>query len=144
MVATAQASGGQGEAGAAARLGFSAGQVIQELGYADDVDQGLRQAVEEIVGGELVDEEYDDIVDGVILWWRDDDGDLTDALVDAPAALDESGGTIWLLTPKPGRPGHVAYGEIEEAAATAGLHTTSTLPVAADWSGTRLGTRNRR
>ena len=143
MVATAQASGGQGGAGAA-RLGFSAGQVIQELGYGDDVDQELRQAVEEIVGGELVDEEYDDIVDGVILWWRDDDGDLTDALVDAPAALDESGGTIWLLTPKPGRAGHVEHGDIEEAAATAGLHTTSTLVIAENWSATRLGTRNRR
>lgn len=143
MVATAKASGGQGQAGAA-RLGFTSGQVVQELGYGDDVDHGLREALEEILGGELVDEDYDDITDGVILWWRDDDGDLTDALVDAPAALDDvSPGTIWLLTPKPGRPGHVPHSEIEEAASTAGLHAMSTLTIAEDWSATRLGTRNR-
>lgn len=143
MVATANASGGQDGAGAA-RLGFSSGQVVQELGYGDDVDHDLRDALEDLIDGELVDEDYDDITDGVILWWRDGDGDLTDALVDAPSTLDESSaGTIWLLTPKPGRPGHVAHGEIEEAASTAGLHTTSTLTVGPDWSATRLGTRNR-
>ena len=32
---------------------------------------------------DLVDEDYDDVADAVVLWFRDEDGDLTDALVDA-------------------------------------------------------------
>lgn len=141
MASTAGPGNGQGGAGAA-RLGFSAGQVVQELGYSDDVDDALRTGIEEITGTELVDEDYDDVTDGVVIWWREDDGDLTDALVDARAALDD-GGLIWLFTRKPGRSGHVDHGDIEEAATTAGLHATSTLTIAADWSATRLGTRSR-
>ena len=124
------------------RLGFAAGQVVQEFGWGDDVDDALRSAVEGVIGSELVDEDFDDVTDGVILWWRQDDGDLTDALVDVRAALDD-GGLIWLFTRKAGRDGHVGHSEIEEAATTAGLHATSTLAIAADWSATRLGTRSR-
>ena len=127
----------------AVRLGFTGGHVVQEFGYGDDVDQELRSAIEELIGGELADEDYDDVTDGVILWWRDDDGDLTDALVDVRASLDD-GGQIWLLTRKPGRDGHVDHGDIEEAATTAGLHATSTLSIAPDWSATHLDTRSRR
>jgi hypothetical protein len=123
-------------------LGFSAGQVVQEFGYGDDIDTDLRSGIEKVLGSELVDEDYDDVTDGVVLWWRDDDGDLTDALVDIRTALDD-GGLIWLFTRKPGRGGHVDHSDIEEAATTAGLHATSTLSIAADWSATRLGTRGR-
>ena len=126
----------------AGRLGFSAGQVVQEFGYGDDIDADLRSGVEEVIGSELVDEDYDDVTDGVMLWWRQDDGDLTDALVDVRTALDD-GGLIWLFTRKPGRSGHVSHSDIEESATTAGLHATSTLAIAADWSATRLGTRSR-
>jgi len=136
---TEELGGGAG----AARLGFAAGQVIQEFGYGDDVDGDLRDAIEDVIGGELVDEDYDDIADGVILWWRDGDGDLTDALVDVHASLDDGRGLIWLFTRKAGRSGHVDHMEIEEAANTAGLHATSTLSIAPDWSATRLGTRSR-
>ena len=69
----------------AARLGFQPGQVVQEIGYDDDVDQELREAIEDVIGQELVDEDYDDVADVVVLWFRDEDGDLTDALVDATA-----------------------------------------------------------
>ena len=141
MGSTAEPDGGHDAAGAT-RLGFATGQVVQEFGYGDDIDDALRQEIEELIGGELVDEDYDDVTDGVILWWRQDDGDLTDALVDVRAALDD-GGLIWLLTRKPGRDGHVGHSDIEEAATTAGLHATSTLAIAADWSATRLGTRSR-
>nr|WP_297428938.1 DUF3052 domain-containing protein [uncultured Actinotalea sp.] len=144
MGTTAEPSVGHGGTGAA-KLGFTAGQVVQEWGYGDDVDQELRAAIEETVGGELVDEDYDDVTDAVVLWWREDDGDLTDltdAMVDVRAALDD-GGLIWLFTPKAGRPGHVPHSEVEEAATTAGLHATSTLTIAPEWSATRLGTRGR-
>ncbi|TQF05627.1 DUF3052 domain-containing protein [Kitasatospora acidiphila] len=123
----------------ALKLGFEPGQVIQELGFDDDTDQVLREGIEEITGEELADEDYDDVADGVLLWHRDDDGDLTDALVDAQEYLVE-GGLIWLLTPKKGRDGHIEAHEIAEAAQTAGLSQTSSISVAAEWAGTRLAT----
>jgi len=123
----------------ATRLGFRPGQVVQEFGYDDDVDHGLRSAVEGLTGNELADEDAQDVVDAAIYWWREDDGDLVDALVDALPNLAE-GGVIWLLTPKSGRPGHVEPSEIEDAAPTAGLHATSTISACPDWAGTRLAT----
>ncbi|HEY8718539.1 DUF3052 domain-containing protein [Pengzhenrongella sp.] len=126
----------------ASRLGFTTGQVIQEFGWSDDVDDELRTTLEAITGTELVDEDYDDVTDGVVLWWREDDGDLTDALVDVQTVLDD-GGLIWVLTLKPGRPGAVSHSEIQEAATTAGLHATSTFLIASDWSATKLGGRGR-
>jgi len=86
---------------------------------------------------ELVDEDYEDVVDVVLLWWRDGDGDLVDALVDALTPLTD-GGYIWLLTPKAGRDSHVEPSDINEAAPTAGLSQTSSVSAARDWSGTRL------
>ena len=123
----------------AGRLGLSSGQIVQEIGYYDDFDDAFRDSVAAVTGSELVDEEYDDVVDAVLLWWRDGDGDLVDALVDALTTLAD-GGTIWLLTPKAGRDGHVEPSDIGEAAPTAGLAQTSTVSAAPDWSGTRLVT----
>ena len=123
----------------ARRLGLEPGQVVQELGYDDDSDEEFREAVEDLIGTELVDEEYDDVADAVLLWFREDDGDLTDALVDAQEYLVE-GGVVWLLTPKTGRDGHVEPSDIADAAQTAGLSQTSTLNVGKDWSGSRLAT----
>ncbi|OIV38509.1 hypothetical protein BIV57_05345 [Mangrovactinospora gilvigrisea] len=122
----------------AERLGFQSGQVVQELGYDDDADQELREGIEELTGNELVDEDYDDVVDSVVLWFRDDDGDLTDALVDAGESLDDDGGNIWLFTPKTGRDGYIEPSDIGEAAKTAGLAQTKTFNAGKDWSGCRL------
>jgi hypothetical protein len=124
----------------AGRLGFQAGQVVQELGYDADCDDELRAAITAVIGSALVDEDFDDVVDAVLLWWRDDDGDLVDALVDSLVSLGD-GGVVWLLTPKAGRDGHVEPGDIGDAAPTAGLHQTSSISAARDWSGTRLVTR---
>lgn len=124
----------------AGRLGLRPGAVVQELGYDDDCDEALRSAAASVTGSELVDEDYDDVVDVVLLWWRDEDGDLVDALVDSLISLGD-GGVVWLLTPKAGRPGHVEPGDIGDAAPTAGLHQTSSISAAPDWSGTRLVTR---
>ncbi|MFJ8307976.1 MULTISPECIES: DUF3052 domain-containing protein [unclassified Streptomyces] len=121
----------------AGRLGFEPGQVVQEIGYDDDVDQDLREGIESIIGQDLVDEDYDDVADVVTLWFRDEDGDLTDALVDAIGLL-EDGGTIWLLTPKTGRDGYVEPSDINDAAQTAGLSPAKSVSVGKDWSGTRL------
>ena len=123
----------------ASRLGFQPGQVVQELGYDDDVDLDLRDGIEELTGTELADEEYDDVADAVLLWFRDDDGDLTDALVDATTMIDD-GAPVWLMTPKTGRAGYVEPSDIGEAASTAGLAQTSSVSAGKDWSGSRLVT----
>jgi hypothetical protein len=139
---SATAHDAAGRAGAT-RLGFKTGQVVQELGYDGDVDHDLRDAIEDVVGSELLDEDADDVVDAVLLWWREDDGDLVDALVDAVTPLADTG-TVWLLTPKAARPGYVEASEIEEAASTAGLHPTTSVSACRDWAGTRLAARGRR
>ena len=121
----------------AGKLGFKHGQLVQEFGYDDDVDDELRESIEGVTGEELLDEDADDIVDVVLLWWRDEDGDLVDGLVDVLTSVAE-GGVIWLLTPKSGRPGHVEPSEIQEAAPIAGLHATKSISAGKDWAGTRL------
>jgi hypothetical protein len=126
-----------GARGLADRLGIQAGQVVQEIGYDEDADEELRSAIVERCGSELLDEESDEVVDVVLLWWREVDGDLVDALMDAIVPLAESG-VVWLLTPKNGRDGYVEPSEISESAPTAGLAQTSTLSAAKDWTGTRL------
>ncbi len=121
----------------AGRLGLQSGLTVQELGYDDDVDDQLRAGVEAIVGGELVDEDFEDVVDVVLMWWREDDGDLADGLLDAIGPLADHG-VVWLMTPKPGRPGHIEAEDIADAAPTAGLQQTSTISAGSNWQGTRL------
>jgi hypothetical protein len=111
---------------------------VWELGADDDTDADLAAALRTMDGVELVeDDDLDDVVDVVLLWWREDDGDLVDALVDAIGPLADNG-VIWLLTPKPGREGHVEAEDISDAAPTAGLQATSTVSASTDWQGTRL------
>ncbi|GAA2076826.1 DUF3052 domain-containing protein [Aeromicrobium halocynthiae] len=126
----------------AARLGFEPDTVIQELGWDDDVDDELRRAIEAVTGSELLDGDSDDVVDGVIMWWRDGDGDLVDALFDSLQDLAE-GGSVWVLTPKVGREGYVQSADIAEAAPVAGLSTTTTSSASDGWSATRLSTHKR-
>jgi hypothetical protein len=111
--------------------------VVQELGWDEDVDEAVRDAAEERAGDELLDEDAVEVVDLVLMWWREGDGDLVDALVDAIGPLADNG-VIWVLTPKTGRPGHVDPSEIAEAAPTAGLAQTSNITVSEGWTGSRL------
>ncbi|MDR1394251.1 MAG: DUF3052 domain-containing protein [Bifidobacteriaceae bacterium] len=131
-----------GPSGSAALPGLANGQVVQEIGYDDDVDHDLRDAIEDTIGAELADEDWDDVTDVALIWWRDGDGDLTDTIVDALGPL-EDGGVVWVLTPKPGRSGYVESSDISEAAAIAGLHATSTVSAGHDWAATRLVARTR-
>ncbi|MGE7386529.1 DUF3052 family protein [Streptomyces sp. NPDC004126] len=86
-------------------------------------DDEFRAAVEERAGSELLGENDAENADCVLVWWRAEDGDLLDTLVDATGAMAE-GGMIWLLTPKTGREGYVEPGDIAEAVPTAGLAQT--------------------
>lgn len=119
------------------KLGFAAGQVVQEFGYDSDVDDDLRFSIEDTTGIELEDEDYGDVADAALIWWREGDGDLVDALVDALTNLDD-GGFIVLFTPKAGRAGEIEMADVDEAATTAGLHTSGTLNACREWSATRL------
>jgi hypothetical protein len=119
------------------RLAIQAGMVVQEVGYDDDCDEDLREAIVQRTGTEMLGEDGDDVVDVVLLWFREDDGDLVDVLVDALAPL-AANGVIWLLTPKAGREGHIEPSDVNEAAPTAGLSQTSSISAGPDWSGTRL------
>jgi hypothetical protein len=119
------------------RLGLRPGTVVQELGWDEDVDDSVRAAIEDTIDSDLVGGDHGDVVDVVLLWWRDDDGDLVDALMDSLTDL-VRGGAIWLLTPKVGRPGAVDAADVAEAAPIAGLSTTTTVAVGKEWTATRL------
>jgi hypothetical protein len=118
-------------------MGLKPAMIVMEIGYDDDVDQDLRDHIEEHTGEELVDEDSDEVVDVVLIWYREYDGDLTDLLVDAIGPLADDG-VIWLLTPKRGRDGYVEASDISEAASVAGLSETTIVMISADWSGNRL------
>jgi hypothetical protein len=120
----------------AQKLGISHGMVVQELGWDDDTDDELRADVEEVIGDELLDEDSEEVIDVVLMWWREGDGDLVDALMDAIGPLADEG-FVWVLTPKTGQSGHVDPSEIAESAPTAGLTQTSAVNLGG-WTGSRL------
>jgi hypothetical protein len=136
LAVSATAGQADGVRSLADRFGIEPGMVVMEMGYDEDVDEDLREALIERCG-ELVDEDTDEVVDVVLLWYREGDGDLVDLLVDARGPLADNG-VVWLLTPKAGRPGHIEPSEINEAAVTAGLQQTSTVNAGQDWTGARL------
>jgi hypothetical protein len=121
-------------------MGFEPGDLVLEIGLGGDSDESLRGAISAITGTALIEGETDEVVDAVIIWWREGDGELEDELVDALTYLSESG-SIWVLTPKAGRDGHVEPSDIQDAAPNVGLSQTSTIAVASDWTATRLVAR---
>ncbi len=127
---------GSAEVGPAELLGFARDQVIQEFGYDTDADDAFRFAVEDLCGAELEDEDFTGACDAVLLWFRQGDGDLVDALVDMVGSLDD-GGFVVLLTPK-GTSDQVEASEIDEGAVTAGLHAGGTFTVGAAWRAHKL------
>ena len=105
------------------RLGLNAGDLVLEIGHDGDCDAELRAAITAHVGSPFIGGDAQEVVDAVLLWFREDDGDLVDELVDALTYLSETG-PIWLMTPKAGRDGHVEPSDIQDAAPTAGLSQT--------------------
>lgn len=117
-------------------MGLAPGAAVQELGWDADVDEGLRDELLDVLGEEFVYEALE-AVDVVLLWWRAEDGDLADGLVDALTDLADHG-RIWLLTPKVGRDGYVDATDLAEAALTAGLALANPASVSADWQAHKL------
>jgi len=132
----------QAPAATVERLGIKVDQLILEVGFdQSDCDQTIRDAINTKTGNKFLDATSQEVVDAVILWWRDGDGDLVDELVDALTYLTEDG-PIWLFTPKVGRAGYVESSDIQDAAPTAGMSQTTSFSACADWSVTRLIARH--
>ena len=121
-------------------MGFKKGDLVLEVGTAADCDESLQSEIAKITGTKFLSGKAEEVVDAVIIWWRDGDGDLVDELMDGLTFLSETG-PIWVLTPKVGRDGHVEPSDIQDAAPVAGLSQTSTIAVASDWTATRLVAR---
>ena len=121
-------------------MGFKKGDLIVEVGRGGESDSTVRDLICSITGTDFLDGQSQEVVDAVIIWWREGDGDLVDALMDALTYLSQSG-VIWVLTPKIGRAGHVEPSDTQDAAPIAGLSQTSTLSIAPDWTATRLVAR---
>lgn len=121
-------------------MGFSKGDLILEVGNDSDCDSILRDQIMAITGTTFLVDATSEVVDVVILWWRDGDGDLVDELMGALTYLTEHG-SIWVMTPKAGRAGHVEPSEIQDAAPLIGLSQTSTIALAQDWCATHLVAR---
>jgi len=117
-------------------MGFAAGQAVQEFGWDTDADEELRASIRDVVGEEFIDDAVE-AVDCVLLWWRDEDGDLADGLMDVLTDLDERG-CIWLMTPKVGRDGYIDATDLAEAALTAGLALANPASVSPDWQAHKL------
>ncbi len=118
------------------QLNLEPGMVVQELGWDDDADDALRQAIMEAIDGDLV-EEPDDAVDAVLLWVRQDDGDVVDLLIDALTDLSPTG-FIWVLSPKVGREGHLSQADLSEGALAGGLALTTSASVSREWSAHKI------
>lgn len=123
----------------ARRLGLGPGITVQEIGYDTDTEELVGEAIAAATGEDPVGEDYDGVVDVVLVWWRDGDGDLGDMLVDVMGPLVE-GGVIWVLTPKFGSSGAVEPADVAEAAESAGMRRTTTTALPS-WSATRLVVR---
>ena len=119
-------------------MDIASGDLILEMGFdSNDCDADLRAALAAKSGSELLSSDSQEVVDTVVLWWRDEDGDLVDELVDALTFLTEDG-DIWVLNPKVGQPGHMEPADIQDAAPTAGLTQTISFVAAPGWTATRL------
>lgn len=128
--------GKKGGAVGAVTMGFEPGQVVQEVGWDSDVDEALREDIMDAIDADLVDEALE-AVDAVLVWWREEDGDVGDGLVDALRDLSNTG-HIWLMTPRVGRDGYIDPADIAEGTATAGLVLANPVTVSRDWQAQKV------
>lgn len=125
------------------RMGVRSGDIVLELGWDEDCDSTISEALEAAIGDVLLDDpDTDELVDVVLCWWREEDGDLVDGLVDAVRPLADDG-KVWLLTPGAGQYGELDPGTIAESAQLAGLVQTSAQRLG-QWQGSCLVQRGQR
>ncbi|NML49798.1 DUF3052 family protein [Streptomyces sp. R302] len=119
--------------GYAETMRLRAGQAVREIGADDDTDDEIRDDVRRVTGRELLDDTSEEVADAVLWWWREGDGDLVSELTDEAGPLVE-GGSIWVLTPRQGKPGHIPVLEMAELADDAGLRVRVATPLGS-WTG---------
>ncbi|MEU2504032.1 DUF3052 family protein [Streptomyces sp. NPDC007863] len=122
--------------GHAETMGLTAGQAVREFGADDDTDDAIRDDIRLVTGRELLDDASEEAADAVLWWWREGDGDLTSELRYEAGPLAENG-SIWVLTPRQGKPGHVPAPEMAELAVDAGLRVRAVTPLGG-WTGHHL------
>ncbi len=118
------------------------GQNVWEMGYGEDVDMDFREQITLVTGRMPINASTagDGSADAVLLWFREEDGDLIDAVVNATELTGEDQ-MIFLATPKTGRDGSVESSAISEAAEAAGVsQQRSPISIGLDWAGTQLRT----
>ena len=130
-------SAGEERARAVARLGLAPDALVQIVGWDDDCDEDCLAELEDLVSEVVMGDEAENVVDGLLVWWREEDGDLADGLLDALSMLADDG-VVWLFTPRPGRTGHMPSSEVKEAVQVAGHQVTSTIGAGSDWQAARI------
>ncbi|MDP5051947.1 MAG: DUF3052 domain-containing protein [Candidatus Planktophila sp.] len=64
------------------RMGLAKDDLVLEVGRDNDCDSTLRDQIMAITGTTFLEGSTSEVVDAVIIWWRDGDGDLVDELMD--------------------------------------------------------------
>lgn len=105
------------------RFGVKHDEIVQEIGWDEDADVAISEAIEDAIGAPLLDEDSQEFCDMILLWYRAEDGDLVDVLVDSTRNMGDNA-RIWLMTPGASKPGGVQPGDISESAQLAGLVQT--------------------
>ena len=118
------------------KLGLREEQIVVEYGDDEDTEPGVRDAAARVVGSPVEGESYDGVVDVVLLWWRDGEGDLADELMDTLTTLEE-GGSIVLLTPGAGREDRVPAADVQDACTTCSMVASGAVNLGG-WIGQRL------
>jgi hypothetical protein len=72
-------------------MGLAKDDLVLEVGHDSDCDSTLRDQIMSITGTTFLEGSTNEVVDAVIIWWRDGDGDLVDELMDALTYLVENG-----------------------------------------------------
>ncbi|MFC8045522.1 DUF3052 family protein [Nocardia sp. NPDC057353] len=119
------------------RFGFARGQVVREIGYAEDADRELRGRVEAITGRVLTGPGGTRCPDGLLVWLRADGTDPVELLLGCGEAMTPRT-RLWVLTPKVDRPGHLDPLAVVDAAGRAGLNWVGRVDVFDDWNATGL------
>ncbi len=70
-------------------MGLAKDDLVLEVGHDSDCDSTLRDQIMSITGTTFLEGSTNEVVDAVIIWWREGDGDLVDELMDALTYLVE-------------------------------------------------------
>ena len=63
-------------------MGFAKDDLVLEVGFDSDCDSTIRDQIMDITGTAFLEGSTTEVVDAVLLWWRDGYGDLVDELMD--------------------------------------------------------------